>query len=73
MYFTDKDLDTALILELRARFAADLCPANLNSVGCTSDCRNNHQYANGTCVNDAVPSAVYTGQLDTGYKCLCSL
>jgi len=72
---TDPVLDLALKQVIRTRFMTDLCQGsspNLSSVGCNSDCRNNHQYASGYCYDEQTPTATFVGELFPDFQCVCS-
>jgi len=75
----DAVIDLQVAITFRERMFAVQCIPKLlgnpllgvNSVGCTSDCTQNHQYRNGTCQStDAV--AVFLLETYPGFNCVCS-
>jgi hypothetical protein len=72
----DVAFDLAVAVFLRTRMEALQCipdplqPNGYNNAGCNVDCIENHNYRNGTCVNNT-PTATFVGETRVGFNCGC--
>jgi len=72
----DNAIYKAIAAVTRIRMRALLCqyvgPLLVSGVGCANDCRNNHQYENGTCNARATHVSTLIGESPVGVNCICS-
>jgi hypothetical protein len=59
-------------IRMRALLCQTVGPLVVSSQGCISDCRNNHNYANATCLTRATHVATLSGDTPVGVNCVCS-